>query len=201
MGEPLLNRKGMIRILQIALIPVVCGILGLILLALTYAAVLCLADTKSLMSRIMLAGILVFFLFVFGAILLYYTLPHMESKMPVYTFIFSLGIDVLMVFFYSALLKGSLNTANHIQIYERQAYTDALTQVNNRAAFNLLVDQLPPETHPRLTLIMVDLNNLKLVNDTLGHPAGDKLILLAVGSSYLIIGNEEDDHELQLTVT
>jgi hypothetical protein len=36
MGEPLLNRKGMIRILQIALIPVVCGILGLILLALSF---------------------------------------------------------------------------------------------------------------------------------------------------------------------
>ena len=36
MGEPLLNRKGMIRILQIALIPVACGLLGLILLALSF---------------------------------------------------------------------------------------------------------------------------------------------------------------------
>lgn len=149
---------------------------GLILLALTYAAVMCLADTKSLMSRIMLGGIMLFFVFVFGAILLFYTVPHLDAPMPIYTFIFSLGIDVLMIFFYSALLKSSLNTATHIQIYERQAYTDSLTQVNNRAAFNLLLDQLPPETHPRLTLIMVDLNNLKLVNDTLGHPAGDKLI-------------------------
>lgn len=153
---------------------------ALIVLGLTYAAVLCLSDAKSPMSRTMLTGILLFFLFVFGAVGFYYLVPHLESNVPIYTFVFSIGIDVLMIFFYSALLKSTLNTANHALIYQHQAYTDALTQVNNRAAFNIIENELTPDSHPNLTLIMVDLNNLKLVNDTLGHPAGDKLICALV---------------------
>lgn len=153
---------------------------ALILLGLTSAAVLCLSESKSPMSRIMLVGIIVFSLFVFFTVAVYYWIPHLESKKPLYTLILSIGIDILMICFYSAMLKSTLNTATHAMIYQHQAYTDALTQVNNRAAFTSIEKQLDPQACPALTLIMIDLNNLKLVNDTLGHPAGDKLICTLV---------------------
>ena len=150
--------------------------LGLILLGICYAALLCLMDTSQQTNRIMLAGLLLFFLFAFGTVLLFLSVPSQENTLPFYTCALALGIDILMVFFYIVLLKSALNTANHALLYKHQAYTDALTQVRNRAAFNLAITELVPESHPRLTLFMVDLNNLKQVNDTLGHPAGDQLI-------------------------
>jgi len=154
--------------------------LALIALGLSCAAVLCLADTSLQSNRIMLSGIIVFSMFVFGAIILYFAVPHMETSLPKHSFTLAVGIDVLMIFFYAALLKSSLNIASHALLYEQQAYTDALTQAYNRAAFNLTLPTLDTESHPRLTLFMVDLNNLKQVNDTLGHPAGDSLICILV---------------------
>lgn len=81
------------------------------------------------------------------------------------------------------LLCGSLAVVYYITAgqnrsaqIEYQAYTDALTQVKNRAAFNIVLESMSASLYPNLTLIMCDLNTLKQVNDTLGHLAGDKLI-------------------------
>ena len=63
---------------------------------------------------------------------------------------------------------------------EREADTDALTQLANRRAFErdgpaLFDAEL--QAGSELTLIMLDVDGLKRFNDTLGHPAGDKLLM------------------------
>lgn len=57
----------------------------------------------------------------------------------------------------------------------RKAYTDPRTGLGNKARWNdLLHDSSPvPEA---IGIMMLDLNDLKRVNDTLGHEAGDRLI-------------------------
>ncbi|HBF32068.1 EAL domain-containing protein [Rhizobium sp.] len=57
----------------------------------------------------------------------------------------------------------------------RVAYTDSLTGLPNRSRFNEVV-ALEETRNSKWGLLLMDLDNLKLVNDTFGHQAGDDLI-------------------------
>jgi len=63
----------------------------------------------------------------------------------------------------------------------RLAYSDMLTDLPNRAAFNVAAERLAVEGAPPCGLLIVDLDNLKTVNDTFGHRAGDDLLRAAAG--------------------
>ncbi|WP_456816878.1 bifunctional diguanylate cyclase/phosphodiesterase [Bradyrhizobium sp. USDA 4520] len=62
---------------------------------------------------------------------------------------------------------------------ERRAYVDALTGLPNRAAFNAALARVPCEQPGSWALFVIDLDNLKTINDTFGHQAGDALIRTA----------------------
>ncbi|MBN1344667.1 MAG: diguanylate cyclase [Phycisphaerae bacterium] len=61
----------------------------------------------------------------------------------------------------------------------RQAELDPLTGLNNRRILDNHLDELVHEhnmQHADMSLIMIDIDNFKNFNDTLGHPAGDELL-------------------------
>lgn len=61
----------------------------------------------------------------------------------------------------------------------QQAETDPLTQLNNRGSFDAALQsyvQLSTLGGQSLTLLMVDLDHFKWVNDKHGHPAGDEVL-------------------------
>lgn len=67
---------------------------------------------------------------------------------------------------------------DHEKVRERNhrlAYYDALTGLPNRARFNELLARSIRMQEP-FGLLLVDIDHLKLVNDTAGHACGDKLI-------------------------
>jgi GGDEF domain-containing protein len=63
--------------------------------------------------------------------------------------------------------------------HERRAFADALTGLSNRAAFDTALARLDCDAPGRWALLVLDLDNLKLVNDTFGHQAGDCLLQTA----------------------
>ena len=63
----------------------------------------------------------------------------------------------------------------NVMLYAKMAYTDMMTGLRNRAAF--IEDSSRDETFEgALAYIMIDANNLKKINDSLGHKRGDELL-------------------------
>lgn len=59
---------------------------------------------------------------------------------------------------------------------EYLSYNDQLTGLYNRRYYEQEIVRLDDEQYYPLTLIMVDVNGLKLTNDAFGHKTGDKLL-------------------------
>lgn len=63
--------------------------------------------------------------------------------------------------------------------FRKQALYDPLTQIYNRTAFKeLLEEQITKvDEYPEsISLLMIDIDNFKLINDTFGHLAGDSVL-------------------------
>lgn len=112
-------------------------------------------------------------------------------------------IFILMISF-NALrqLLVQIKKSYQASFFEALAYKDPLTQGNNRLAFDKDLEDLyhQGQSLESLELVILDINNLKVINDTFGHLAGDEAIKAAyaiisdnfksVGKSYRIGGDE-----------
>jgi diguanylate cyclase (GGDEF)-like protein len=70
----------------------------------------------------------------------------------------------------------AVNHANLFAQIQEQALTDALTGCYNRRSFEMHLDreiQVAKRQHQPLSLIMLDLDRFKQLNDSVGHDAGD----------------------------
>lgn len=95
-------------------------------------------------------------------------------------------VDVL-VFSIAGILIGTVITKVKIERYvyaqeiSRIAIYDALTECYNRTAYKEFL-KTNKELSDSFTVIMVDINGLKRTNDSLGHEAGDELIITVAKS-------------------
>jgi diguanylate cyclase (GGDEF)-like protein len=79
-----------------------------------------------------------------------------------------------------AFSRMGTSVARHDREIRRMAYTDALTGLHNRLAFREALDQRLLTLHGagrQLALLFADIDDFKRVNDTLGHEAGDDVLV------------------------
>ncbi len=65
---------------------------------------------------------------------------------------------------------------------DRRKYTDILTSLKNRNYLNLNMPIWENSNIYPQTIVVIDLNNIKYVNDNYGHEAGDQLIIAAAST-------------------
>ena len=70
-------------------------------------------------------------------------------------------------------------------LLEKQAMSDLLTGLGNRAAYESAMKRRASSLArgaEGFSVVFIDINGLKTINDTLGHKDGDKLIMSAAGA-------------------
>jgi len=87
--------------------------------------------------------------------------------------------DVALIELFSQLAGSSIGNIKMFERMQRQATTDGLTGLaNHRAFYDILEKELWRSRRygGEISLIMVDIDNLKKINDVYGHRVGDKVI-------------------------
>ena len=77
-----------------------------------------------------------------------------------------------LAFFIILVFHQSRRFSHYKELSER----DHLTSAGNRLAFEKALTQLQDENRYPISLIMLDVDGLKIINDSLGHEAGDTLL-------------------------
>ena len=100
---------------------------------------------------------------------------------------FSLEYTSDMLQIMGSFLKSCIRRRNLMRRLEDLSYKDALTQLGNRFAMDKYVRQITPEQS--VGVVYCDVTGLKGVNDTMGHKAGDDLILRASACLEQVFGD------------
>lgn len=125
-----------------------------------------------------------------------------------FTFLY-LIFATMSVFINMTVISYMQNYVKMFNQMEIQATHDALTGLRNRAQFNDVMNRLDPKK--KVSLLIIDVDKFKFVNDTYGHKVGDMVLInvahtmesiISVKRSLARIGGEEfavilHDHSLE----
>jgi len=87
--------------------------------------------------------------------------------------------DIALIELFSQLVGASIGNVKLFERIQRQATIDGLTGLaNHKTFYGILENELWRSRRygGQISLIMVDIDNLKKINDSYGHRAGDKVI-------------------------
>ena len=87
--------------------------------------------------------------------------------------------DAVLIELFGQLVGASIGNVRLFDRIQRQATTDGLTGLANHKTFYEILERELARSRRyggKIALIMVDVDNLKVINDTHGHGAGDEVI-------------------------
>ena len=99
----------------------------------------------------------------------------------VYTIILAIIFIPLTVIVITWLVIKKKKEVKKIKTTDRHKYTDMLTSLKNRNYLNAKMPEWESSKIFPQAIVMVDLNNVKYVNDNYGHEEGDQFIIKAAG--------------------
>ena len=97
-------------------------------------------------------------------------LPQYISK--IISMVFSLGIIILVISIYK-IIK---NYEKREKMIKHLCFHDYMTDLYNRRYFENEIERLNNSRKLPISVVIADIDNLKLTNDTYGHKTGDKVI-------------------------
>lgn len=124
-------------------------------------------------------GIILIYIVSLASIIMYYSgnlIPTYNSMLyswGLLILIFSMTLDVIL--FISQLWREK----QEIEKYRLLAVQDNMTMLGNRNAYEIRMKKLIADPPQHITFAMLDVNNLKDINDTHGHHVGDQVIYIA----------------------
>lgn len=111
----------------------------------------------------------------------------------VYTIVLMVIFTPLIFFGLIYLILKKKKQVKKVKIQDRHKYTDMLTSLKNRNYLNAKMKEWEDcEVFPQ-SIVMVDLNNVKYVNDNYGHEEGDQLIIKAAG---ILVNTQLENSEI-----
>lgn len=142
-------------------------------------------EKKTLFSKFIILGYFFMLVLSFFSLATYYLKWNIE-----YTFFYTLGVLLFCFCLTIATLlqlSESLEEKANEKAYKLLAYTDEMTGLKNKTAY-VELEKRPLQDDS--IFIMLDLNNLKHINDTYGHRMGDEVIIRASMIITKYFGNE-----------
>lgn len=98
-----------------------------------------------------------------------------------YIIVLSIVFIPLGIFGIMYLILKKKKQVKKVKLTDRHKYTDMLTSLKNRNYLNAKMPEWSEcKVYPQ-AMVVVDLNNVKYVNDNYGHEEGDQLIIKAAG--------------------
>lgn len=111
----------------------------------------------------------------------------------VYTIVLLIIFIPLIVLLVIYLLLKKKHEIKKVKITDRHKYTDMLTSLKNRNYLNAKMPEWEVSKVFPQAIVMVDLNNVKYVNDNYGHEEGDQLIVKAAG---ILVNTQLENSEI-----
>ena len=91
-------------------------------------------------------------------------------------FDFMSSVQLALIFLVAGLLLCVVRIVYCWNKSDKKIYTDVLTQCNSRAACLSILESLEEQRKMSISIVYMDLNKFKYVNDTFGHDKGDELL-------------------------
>ena len=111
----------------------------------------------------------------------------------VYTIVLAIIFTPIIVLTIIYLIVKKKKQIKKVKIQDRHKYTDMLTSLKNRNYLNAKMPEWEDcEVFPQ-SIVMVDLNNVKYVNDNYGHEEGDQLIIKAAS---ILVNTQLENSEI-----
>ncbi|MBQ6134999.1 MAG: GGDEF domain-containing protein [Bacilli bacterium] len=111
----------------------------------------------------------------------------------VYGIVLAMVFTPLVLFGLFYLIFKYKKKIKKIKIQDRHKYTDMLTSLKNRNYLNAKMKEWEDCTVFPQAIVIVDLNNVKYVNDNYGHEEGDQLIIKAAG---ILVNTQLENSEI-----